>query len=130
MRYFFGDKIAGRNLAGGQYNNLVVRGHALNGKACVIQVALLDKNGVAFGGIIKLDTLHTRYSLPLNNLHMVKTVTLPRPYPSFLPYYFHHVQEKFDISQAEALQISIGPGIEESQQFLPNGISIESVSME
>jgi hypothetical protein len=130
MKFFFGDKIVGRKLMDGQYKNLVVKGHSLNGKSCIVQVALLDKDGVAYGGLVKLDSLDAGYSLPLKDLHLVKTVTLPRPYPSFLPYYFHHAQDNFDLSQAEALQISIGPGIEENQQSLPNGISIESVSLE
>jgi hypothetical protein len=130
MKFFFGDKIRGRKLNDGQYKNLVVRGHALHGKSCLVQVALLDKDGVAYGGLIKLDSLHAAYSLPLKDLQLVKTVTLPRPYPSFLPYYFHHSLNEFDLRQAEVLQISIGPGIGEAEQALTHGVSLESVSIE
>jgi hypothetical protein len=130
MKYYFGDQVRGRRTSLNSYKQVVVRGNSLNGSPCKIQLALLDKDGVAYGNILEMDTVHGEYRLPIAQLEQVKSVLLPRPYPSFLPYYFNPGLKKFDINGIESLQISIGPGLTPARQQLPNGIAIESVVLE
>jgi hypothetical protein len=57
-------------------------------------------------------------------------VTLPRPYPSFLPYYLEHeIASPFDIRKIESLQFSIGPEIPKDELLDAHGIAIISVSL-
>lgn len=67
----------------------------------------------------------------MSALKKVKLVSLPRPYPTFLPYYFDASPAKgFDINEVENLQISIGPGISEVDRAGPHGVAVESVRLE
>ena len=64
-------------------------------------------------------------------LTSVKAVILPRPYPTFLPYYSKAGKaDKLDISQIESLQISIGPGIKEKDVDKKRELVISSVYLE
>ena len=61
----------------------------------------------------------------------VKTVTLPRPYPSFLPYFLeHNLNTTFDINKVESIQFSIGPEITKSEFEEKHGIAIVSLDLE
>jgi len=127
FRFYFGEKVKGRQDQLKTMQKIVIRGHALNDKPCTIQLALVMKDGSAFGGTIKVETEKGDYELMISSLKPVKTVTLPRPYPTFLPYYFEHESSTFDMNQVENLQFSLGPGIPEIELQTPQGISIESV---
>jgi len=71
------------------------------------------------------------YKLNIKNLKPVKTVTLPRPYPSFLPYYLaHNLTSDFDLKKVESIQFSIGPNIPKNELEDKHGISIISVKLE
>ena len=128
-RYFFRNKVAGRAGDLSAKQKLIVRGHSLNNKACIVQVALLGPDGTAFGGVITLKPESADYALNISDLKPVKQVTLPRPYPTFLPYYFGG-EGKPDLASVEVLQISIGPGIPSAQLQDKHGIAIESVRLE
>jgi hypothetical protein len=130
-RYFFGKKIAGRASDVATMKKLVFKGHSLNDKECMVQVALVTSDGSAFGGLITLKPGTADYALDLNELKSVRLVTLPRPYPTFLPYYFKGKgSEKLDMKKIESLQISIGPGIPEAELQNRHGIAIEHVRLE
>ena len=71
------------------------------------------------------------YSIPFSVLLPLKTVSLPRPYPGFLPYYFEHNNTGgFTIENAESLQFSIGPGMTEEEQLQGHSLGIISVRLE
>jgi hypothetical protein len=71
------------------------------------------------------------YRISLAELKKVKLVTLPRPYPTFLPYFFEDgVSKKMDIAEVESLQISIGPGIPDSELSTSHALALESVRLE
>lgn len=111
-------------------DTLVLKAEALGGKSTKLQVALVTKDGSSFGKTIELQPGVEEYYIPLDELEPVKTVTLPRPYPSFLPYYFEHEQTNFKLEDAEALQFSIGPGLSSEEQRQPQGVGIISVRLE
>jgi len=130
-RYYFGKKVTGRTGDLTAKQKLVFKGHALNEKECIVQVALIDKNGSAFGGLVTLKPQAGDYPIDVKELKPVKLVTLPRPYPTFLPYYFNGTENsKLDMTQVETLQISIGPGIPQAQREATHGMAIESVRLE
>lgn len=132
MRYYFGEKIKGRKADLADKKQIIFTGRALNDKPCWVQVALVTRHGTAFGGLIKLGAESQRYRLSIADLKKVKLVTLPRPYPTFLPYFFegNNAASKLDLNNVETLQISIGPGIPESEIERSHGIAIESVHLE
>jgi hypothetical protein len=129
MRFHCGDKVVGRGLSNA--SKIVLHGHSLNEKAEKIQIALVSKNGVAYGGIVSVAPQAGDYALKIQDLKKVKLVTLPRPYPTFLPYFFEgDPSAAWNLSDIEALQISIGPGIPETELEEPHGVAIESIRLE
>jgi len=110
--------------------NLIVEGSSLNDKPCKLQIALVMDDGSSFGKIIELRPELGEHTISLDDLRPVKTVTLPRPYPSFLPYYFQHgLNTTFDINKVESIQFSIGPGIPENELGDRHGISLRTVRL-
>ena len=89
------------------------------------------EDGSAYGGIISVDRNSEDYHLALKDLKPVKQVLMPRPYPVFLPYYFDNKSTtRFDLSEVESIQFSIGPGIPENELEQKHGIAIESVRLQ
>lgn len=131
MRYFFGKKMEGRRSDLHNKKEMVFRGRSLTMKPCWVQLALITKHGVAYGGLVKVEPKSGDYRVTLSDLKKVKLVTLPRPYPTFLPYFFEGAAtEKMDINDIESLQISIGPGIPENELGNAHALAIESVRLE
>ena len=115
FRYNFNRKVEGRREELSEKNTLFLKARTLNEKPVKLQVALVMNNGRSFGKMIELDPEMQEYQIDLSDLQPVKTVTLPRPYPTFLPLYFEHdIQEPFDIADAESIQFSIGPDLSEA----------------
>ena len=130
MRYHFGDRVDQRVSSLGDYSKVVVSARNVNDGELPIQIALIMKDGSAYGGLINLSKKGD-YSISLADLKPVSMVTLPRPYPSFLPYYFKGSGvSDFDIQNVETLQISIGPGLTNQEQKASFEIGIESVRLE
>ncbi|WP_051907704.1 cellulase family glycosylhydrolase [Flavimarina sp. Hel_I_48] len=110
---------------------LIIKAKSLSEKPEKLQVALLLKNGAAYGKTITLSEGKEEYTITLSDLKPVKTVTLPRPYPGFLPYYFEHTNSgNFVLEHAEALQFSIGPYLNEQEQQRQHDLSVRSVRLE
>ncbi len=110
---------------------LVFKGRSLNKKPCQIQLALVMKDGSAYGGIISVDSDSQDYRLSLMDIKPVRYVLMPRPYPTFLPYYFDNSSiSKFDLSEVESIQFSIGPGIPANELEDKHGVAIERVRLQ
>ena len=71
----------------GEKKQLVLSARSLGETIERLQVALVMKNGAAFGEIVELKPEVKEILINLDELEPVRTVTLPRPYPGFLPYY-------------------------------------------
>ncbi len=122
------DKMQGRENDLTHKKNIILEGRSLTGNSAKFQVALTMNNGSSFGGLLELNTTVGKYYLPLESLEPVKTVLLPRPYPTFLPYYFDHALTiPFDIRQLESVQISLGPGLDETEKLKQQGIGIQKI---
>ena len=131
FKHFILDKINGRLSDFSSKETIVFKGASLNNKPCKLQIAFVMNDGAAFGNVIEIGTETKEYHLLIKELKPVKTVTLPRPYPSFLPYYLNHnLNSKFDINKIESIQFSIGPEILNNDLEEKHGVSIISVSLE
>jgi hypothetical protein len=94
---------------------LVFQGHSQGTNQFPVQVALVMKDGSAYGTILNLSPDQKRYTVNLEDLIKVQSVLLPRPYPTFLPYFAEDVKsERLDLSQVESIQLSIGPNIQQA----------------
>jgi len=123
FKHFIGKPLKEREFDLKSKTALIFYGRALNNKSVKLQIALVMKDGASFGNMIEIGTEMKAYSLSLSALNPVKTVTLPRPYPSFLPYYFeHHNTSEFDITKIESVQFSIGPTLTKKEQQEQHGI--------
>lgn len=132
MRYNFRPNVAGRVNEWSTFKTLVVNVKCVENEF-PLQVALIDKKGNAFGALINLSHETSEYSVDLTSLKPVKLVTLPRPFPTFLPYFFEHPSSgNFDIAEAESIQISVGPGLNVPENSSNQGFKflLESVRLE
>ncbi|MEP6646155.1 MAG: cellulase family glycosylhydrolase [Saprospiraceae bacterium] len=114
IRHYFGDIVAPRKNDIAKKKSILFKGHAIGDDQIPVQISLVMKDGSAFGGMIELNSKDSSYVLPLSILKPVKAVLLPRPYPTFLPYYSSAKNSGvLDMNQVESLEFSIGPGIKE-----------------
>lgn len=110
---------------------LALKARSLDPGPISIQVALIDKNGVAYGKVIQIGSVSKEYEIPISELKKVKTVSMPRPYPTFLPYYFSTGEKNgpINLETVEGIQISIGPGLSESELMKTHGVGITSLTL-
>ena len=132
MRYHFGKKIKGRADKLSDVNELVLTGRSMQEDPCPLQLSLITKDGNIYGGLVTVDSESGDYRLAISELKPTKLVTLPRPYPGFLPYYFERssVDQELKITEVETLQISLGPGIPENRLDGKHAVAIESIRFE
>jgi hypothetical protein len=131
MRHYFGDLIAGREKEVIKKKTLVVNATTFGSHSFPIQVALVMKDGSAFGGLIQLTPDVTEHKIKLSDLMKVTPIILPRPYPTFLPYFSSAgYATELDLNQIESLQISIGPGIPKDDWAKTYEVGIMSVWLE
>jgi hypothetical protein len=128
LKYCFKSKIANRINNLKSKEKLVIKAASMMGKPIKIQIALITKDAMAFGKVIEIGGKSEEYSIPVSELLPIKMVALPRPYPSFLPYYFQDQRsDKLDMKSIESLQISIGPGLDEEEKKGSFKLAIEEV---
>ncbi len=131
FKHYILNAISGRKTDLDSKTSLIFEGRSLNDKPCKVQIAFVLEDGSSYGSIIELQPKTGAYKIELSDLKQVKTVTLPRPYPSFLPYYFdYQSDQKFDINRVESLQFSIGPGIPEAALEDAHGVGVVGVRLE
>jgi hypothetical protein len=128
LRYCFKNKISGRNDDLANKKQLYISGASMEGKPINVQVALVMRDGSSYGGLIELTEEKKVHKLSLDELQEVNLVLLPAAYPTMMPYWFKHPNpQPFDISEIENVQISIGPGIPETEYDKPHGFALESI---
>ncbi|MBN2349583.1 MAG: cellulase family glycosylhydrolase [Bacteroidales bacterium] len=132
IRHYFGNKIKGRNIKPDDFNTLIVQGNSTTKKPEWVQISLITANAEIFGGLVQINEDRGDYRIKLSDLKKTRLVTLPRPYPGFLPYYFESSPKKSEltISAIESLQISIGPGLSEDQLNMDYGLQIKTIRLE
>ena len=131
IRHYFADRLKGKEKEVLNKKTLFLGAHTIEGHTYPVQIALVQKDGTAYGGILQVNNHDKKYSISLDQLKPVPVVLMPRPYPTFLPY-FSTVKpgSHLDLSQIESLQISIGPGIPKENLDKPIEVILESVWLE
>jgi hypothetical protein len=130
MRHCFGDLVQDRMQDLMKKKILVVHGYT-QGESFPVQVALVMKDGSAFGTRIEMNPDDKTYKVSLEDFKKVNAVLLPRPYPTFLPYYSKAGKvDHLDLSQVESLQISVGPGIKKEDWGKSYELMMGSVILE
>lgn len=96
-----------------------------------VQIALQLKNGKVFGKTINLISEKKEIIIPFSELIEVPLVLLPRPYPDFQPYFFQSKSnQKFEASEIEAIQISMGPNIKKEDFNKPQEVIIGKIQLQ
>jgi hypothetical protein len=96
-----------------------------------VQITLIQSDGVGFGYIFNVNDHDDLYYIELDQLKPVPIVLMPRPYPTFLPYFSKVAQgSELDLSKLESVQISIGPGIAKENWTKPVDVFLEKVWLE
>lgn len=133
MRYSFKNNLAGRTADVLSKTKLVFHCRALNEKPCTLQLALIGKDGSVYGATLKVEPESRGYAVLLNDLKKVDFISLPRPYPGFLPYSLDTTPDagKLDLKNIETLQIAIIPTQTADQNKARlAGIAIKNVTLE
>ena len=130
IKYYVNDKIDHLRKQLSQKKTLIIKARSLTSNTETLQVALVTNDGTAYGKVIEIGTEMKEYEIPIMDLKKVKTVTMPRPYPTFLPYYFiSENNNPIAIEHIEGIQISIGPGLSESKMMTQHNIGIVSLKL-
>ena len=129
MRFNFHQKIGSRPEPLDSFSTVHLKGRSLNGKSLKVQLAFITRSGATAGGLVDLRADGDVVTIDRNTLRPVKMVILPRPYPSFLPYYFSN-KLKFDWSDIETFQISVGPGLSNEELESNLAFAIEMIWLE
>lgn len=133
MRYNFKNHIAGRSSGLLSKKKLIFHGRSLNENPCSIHLALIGEDGSVYGATLNVEPENKAYAVLLENLKKEDFISLPRPYPGFLPYSLDTTPNagKVDLRNIETLQVAIIPSqtADQNRKQLA-GIAIQSVTLE
>lgn len=132
IRYHFGNILEVQNADPSIFKNLIIKGNASKSHNSRVQISLITRDAQIYGGMLQMNSDDMDYRIQLSDLSETKLVTLPRPYPGFLPYYFEKNRNtsNLDLSRIESLQISVGPGMTEDEMNQNYFLQIESIRLE
>ncbi|MEP6794600.1 MAG: cellulase family glycosylhydrolase [Saprospiraceae bacterium] len=131
LRHYFIDRYAGLQEEFLKKKVLVLNAKTSKGKKCHVQVSLIQKDGTGFGYTFEVNDTDELYYILLDELKPVPVVLMPRPYPTFLPYYSSvKMGDTLDMLLLESVDISIGPDIPKEDWKKPVDVFIKSVWLE
>jgi len=115
---YIGDVIEGISKYTSCYSQLIIKGRALS-KPVNVELGLVNKEGNAFKANITLTNDQNQQVVDLKSLTNGKMMLLPRPYPSFLPFWYLNKNSKhFDLGEIERIQFIIfQDGNDKTPQF-------------
>ena len=135
FRSFLGDEGRGRlNDLARTAARVRVRGRSV-GSADSVVLALVQRDGQAFGAVVPLNPNWQDVTVPLKNLRPVPLRLLPRPYPLFLP---NELARNADGSRAsvdptaiEGVQVTVEAGVYgDAARAAAHAFEIERVELE
>jgi hypothetical protein len=88
LRTFLTEAERGRLDEAGSGAVLSIRARAAGRSSDRMEVALVERDGTAWGIVVELTDTWREFVIPLLELRPVSLALLPRPYPQFLPYLF------------------------------------------
>lgn len=110
---------------------LMLKAGALNGKPVKVRVLMLGSNGTAIGKVIELQPQMEVHELAIDELIRMDRVVMPRPYPTFLSYFYKDYSSQYlDLRDLESIQISLGPDIPEKELKDTHGFALARIWLE
>ena len=112
---------------------LRIRARAAGRTADRMEVALVERDGTAWGADIELSDTWQETVVPLSALRRTPLALLPRPYPHFLPEFLETtaMREGPRIGELDGLQFSAGAGLFQGADLEGrHGFQIERVVLE
>jgi hypothetical protein len=109
---------------------LRVRARAAERGSDRMEIALVERDGAAWGTVIKLTDAWKEFVIPLSELRPTPLALLPRPYPQFLPYLMESDTGRDGprIAELDGLQFSVSAGLfDDSDAEGAHGFEIERV---
>jgi len=97
-----------------------------------VQVALVERDGTAWGATIDVTDVWRDVAVPLSTLRRVPLALLPRPYPEFLPYLLTADTDHAapDPLRLDGIQLLVSPDLVEGGSPGAHGFEVESVILE
>ncbi|MFY0625484.1 MAG: cellulase family glycosylhydrolase [Reichenbachiella sp.] len=132
IRHHFGKAIENRAIKNGDFKELIISGKATKNQPEWVELSLITESADIYGGRIRIEPKEGDYKIKLAALKQTQLVTLPRPYPGFLPYYFEsqRQEKELDLSSIESVQISIGAGQVRNLTNQDFGLEIQNIRLE
>jgi len=112
---------------------LRIRARAVGRDADRMEVALVERDGTAWGAVVELSDAWREIVIPLAELRRTPLVLLPRPYPQFLPYQMDAATNHVAVRPAEldGLQFSVGANLfPDADRDEAHGFAIERVILD
>ncbi len=97
-----------------------------------MEVALVERDGTAWGAVLDLTDTWRDFVIPLEALRPTPLALLPRPYPQFLPYLRESVTRRAAprLAELDGLQFSVGADLfSDADVTRAHGFEIERVVM-
>jgi len=112
---------------------LRIRARAAGRAADRMEVALVLRDGTAWGTVVELTDTWREFVIPLSALRPTPLVLLPRPYPQFLPYLMEATtpREGPRLAELDGLQFSVGANLfQDADLEGAHGFEIERVVLD
>lgn len=120
----------GEATAGG---TLRIRARAARRASDRMEVALVERDGTAWGTVVELTDTWRELVVPLSELRPTPLALLPRPYPQFLPYLRETTttRERPQLAELDGLQFSVGAYLFQAADLEgAHGFAIERVVLD
>ena len=128
FRFFFKDKVGGRVADLAATRGLVLYGRSATDKPCPVQLSLVTADGAAYGGMVTVQPGYGAYSVPIGELHWVRSPNVPHGYPVFIDSWsLAGAGVPLDMRKAESVLVSIGPGIPAGELGGVHGVEVERI---
>jgi hypothetical protein len=92
---------------------LRIRARAAGRVSDRVEVALVERDGTAWGTVIELTDTWQEFAVPVSELRPTPLALLPRPYPQFLPYLWEGPATRVrpQLAELDGLQFSVGANL-------------------
>jgi len=125
-RYAFAERIDTRRQDLKNFDTLSVRIRADHPET-KCQIALIEYGRYAWGTTLSLTKDFKQIDIPIKNLELLETAVMPRDFPRIFPYWEKHSDDKLNIEEIEALQISLSARLFPDRSNQPHAIEIETI---
>jgi hypothetical protein len=110
FKFYFGDKIKGRQDELPTKKYLVIKAAGLLPAPQLLEAGLIDQNGSVMAGNIMVNAKEKIFGVPLATFKPSDYLVIPRPYPDYQDYKVKVNGVSFDWSALEMLQLMVKPG--------------------